>query len=133
MSKADKLYGKSPKMERNEGGDMEVKKHPDKTGEKTVGEKPSPESEVTNGTDGMPVEARHAHERMEVHHKHVGEHLAMHKKHEMEHAMHDHHGGGHKGAMHERHEKEFEEMHKRHGAELELMHTRHEKEHGKKE
>lgn len=120
---SEKLYGKSPKMERNEeSGEMEVKKPENKAPEKN--------EEVDGGFDGMPVDTRHAHERRETKHRHMHEHMTTHHKHEVEHSI---QGEGHKGAIHERHAKEIHEMHKRHHEEVKTMHSRHEKEHGKKE
>lgn len=114
MSKVDRMYANSPKLERNESGKM------------TVMQKKS--SEVNSGTDGMPMTEEHQghmHERMMMHHKHMHEKMMMHEKHEM---AHRHHGGGEKEKMHEKHEGEYADMHKRHHDEMKHMHSRHEKE-----
>lgn len=91
-SKHGKLYEKSPKLERNEDGDMEVKKadEPKAEGkEKTVSE------DGSSAEDGGEVKNKK--------HPHQMEMEAMHKRHEEE-----------QSAMHERHKSDFKEMHKRH-------------------
>ena len=97
MSRADKLYKNSPELQRDEeSGKMAVTK--------TTREEPK--AKETEG-EALPVESRHAMDRLSLHHKHEGEHMA--------------HKGGDK-----------KEMHKRHLAEHEAMMKRHEKELGKK-
>lgn len=97
MSKrTDKMYGNSPKMDRDETGKMDVKKHPDPKESKEAGT----EGEVR---EGVPVHARHAMERLDMHHRH-----------EHEHHTHDHGEHGDKKEMHERHLKEHRDMMKRH-------------------
>lgn len=86
MGKHDKLYDKSPKLERGEDGDMEVKKP--EGSEKTVGE------------DGSSAQDDGEVSNMDAHDK---ERASMHKRHEEE-----------QKAMHERHHKDMKEMHKRH-------------------
>jgi hypothetical protein len=103
-SQAKKMYGHSPKMERDEDGKMGVKK---KAMEKDKGG----EAEDQGTGESIPMMARHAMERNEAHHSR-----------EREHHMHDLGKHGDKKEMHERHEKMMKEMH-----------ARHEKEHGKKE
>ena len=97
---ADKMYGSSPKMERDEkSGDMKVKKKAaEKEGKDTTGE-----AEDKGSGQEVPM-ARHAMDRLSLHHKHENEHMA--------------HKGGDK-----------KEMHKRHQAEMASMHKSHEKEH----
>ena len=102
-SQAKKMYGHSPKLEREEGGKMSVKK-----GEKEKSPEMGKESENESGSgDALPVHVRHS---MDRHH--------LHAKHETEHSMHDHMEHGGKKEMHERHEKEMKEMHHRHEKEL---------------
>lgn len=103
MSKmADKMFGNSPKMERDESGSMKIKK-PEK--KDMSGEKEDP------GTgQEMPVTARHSMERMEMHHKHMRD-------------QHTHDMGEH---------GDKKEMHDRHMTEVGAMYKRHEKEMGKK-
>src|ERR1700748_1779568 len=92
-NKAGKMYDKSPKLERNEDGDMKVKKadEPKAEGkEKTVGEDGSSaedDGEVKN-------KPKNVHEE---------ERASMHRRHEEE-----------QKAMHERHSKDMKDMHKRH-------------------
>lgn len=86
MSKHSKLYEKSPKLERNEDGDMEVKAGKDET----IGE------DGSSAEDDGEVKSKDPHEE---------ERKAMHKRHEEE-----------QKAMHERHHKDMKEMHKRHEA-----------------
>lgn len=91
-TKHSKLYDKSPKLERNEDGDMAVKKadEPKAEGkEKTVGEDGSSAQD-----DGEVKNKKHPH---------LQEMEQMHKRHEDE-----------QQAMHERHKSDFKEMHKRH-------------------
>lgn len=104
MSKmADKLYGDSPKLERDEGGSMKIKKS-EKKANKSEGE------DIGSG-DSIPVTARHSMERMEMHHKHMRD-------------QHTHDVGKH---------GDKKEMHSRHMAEVGAMYKRHEKEMGKEE
>lgn len=109
-SRAEKMYGDSPEMKRDEeSGKMAVKK-PSQSEKKS--------KEVEGGTEGaeregmkdgaMPHHVRHAMGRND-----------MHARHEHEHSMHDHMKHGDKKEMHARHEKE-----------MRTMHTRHEKESG---
>jgi hypothetical protein len=105
-TQADKMYGDSPKLERDEGGKMGVKK---KSMEKKDDEA---EGEDEAGTgDHLPVMVRHSMERHE-----------MNSSHEREHHMHDMGKHGDKKEMHDRHEKMRKDLH-----------TRHEKEMGSKE
>ena len=100
MSKqSERMYGNSPKLERDESGEVKVKKSKEK----------APEGgEANGGAEGIPVLVKHSMERAELHHKH-----------EKEHHMHDL-GKEHsdKKALHEKHEREFEELHERHEKEL---------------
>lgn len=116
VSKAEKMYGNSPHLERDEeSGKMGIKKSATKASEE-------------HGTEGMHAHERHEHERRVMHHRHLKEHMDLHHKHEMEHSMHEAMKHGHKGALHERHEREYKEMHARHHSEMKDMHDRHEKE-----
>lgn len=98
---AKKMYGedgKGPRLEREEGGKMAVKK---KSMEKDSEEK---ESEDKDGSgQPLPVMVRHSMERHDMHH-------TM----EREHHMHDMGGHGDKKEMHGRHEKMMKELHARH-------------------
>ena len=90
---ADKMFGNSPKSERDpEDGKVKVKKS-DKAEDKEAVTEGGAESESAD------VGGRHSMDRM-----------AMHHKHEMEHMMHK---GGGKKEMHGRHEEEMKMMHKR--------------------
>ncbi len=103
MSKqAEKMYGNSPKLERDEKGDMAVKK---KEASKDKDEEGEAEDQGTG--EKVPMLARHSMERH-----------SLHNEHEREHHMHDIHGKGDKKEMHERHEKMFKEMHGRQEKEL---------------
>ena len=122
MSRASKMYSKSPKLERDEDGKMGVKT-PEKAQEIEAG---------VQGVDGkgggsIPAGIRHSHERIAMHHRHIHEHLEMHRKHEMEHAHHK----GDKKELHERHEKEYAEMHAKHHGEMKKLHAKQEGEHSK--
>ena len=102
---ANKMFGKSPKLGRNEeSGEVEVKK-----AEK---EKAPEGKEANGGGEGISVFVKHASERAELHHKH-----------EHQHHMHD--------LGKESHDKK--ELHKKHEEEFAMMHRRHEKELGKEE
>lgn len=116
MSKmADKLFGSSPKMERDEeSGKMSVKK---KVAAKE-GKDPTGEAEDQGSGQQIPMEVRHSMERHELHHSH-----------EREHHMHDMGKHGDKKEMHSRHEKMRGDLHKRHEKE---MSGHQEKETGKK-
>lgn len=98
-SMAKKMYGHSPKLEREEGGKMSVKKEAKK--DKTV------ESEDQGTGEQVPMAARHMMERGDMHH-------AM----EKEHHMHDVGKHGDKKELHGRHEKMMKEMHARHEKEM---------------
>lgn len=99
---SDKLYGHSPKMERDEeSGKVAVKKK-DKADADTKGE-----TEDQGTGESLPVHARHAIERMDMHHMH-----------QHEHHMHDHGKHGHKKEMHQRHEKMMKELYARHEKEM---------------
>ena len=120
MSRSEKMYKDSPKLERGEDGNMGVKK-------------PSPADAENMGTAGgaipgtpgeMPVQAHQAHERREMHHKHAHEHLQMHSRHELDHAGHKE---GDKSEMHKRHEEELKGMHEKHHKEMKSMHEAHNK------
>ena len=87
MAKHSKLYDKSPKLERNEDGDVEVNK-----GDKKAG----PGKDGSSAEDGGEVKSSDPHEE---------ERNSMHKRHQEE-----------QKAMHGRHEKDMKEMHARHEA-----------------
>lgn len=100
---AKKLYGNSPKMERDEeSGKMAVKKKAAaKDGDKKEGE------DKDGSGQALPVTVRHSMERNDMHH-------SM----EREHHMHDMGKQGSKEEMHSRHEKMMKEMHARHEKEM---------------
>ena len=93
MSKmSDKMYGHSPKMERDEeDGKVKVKKS---------GKVDEANDEAEDQGDGEAVPMRHHMERAEMHMKHQREHM-MHK-------------GGSKKELHGRHEEEIKMLHKKH-------------------
>lgn len=96
MSRAEKMYDKTPELKRDdESGKVGVKKSEAKS------------ARVSDGTEGIPIHARHAMERRDVHHRH-----------ETEHMMHDHGSGGSKAELHARHLKEMGDMLKRHEKEI---------------
>ena len=94
------LYGKSPKMERDEDGKMGVK-----TPDAGENEEAGTEGAMHSGADHMTI--AHAMERH-----------AMHGRHEHEHMMADAKGDKDKKAMHAKHETEMHDMHARHEKEL---------------
>jgi hypothetical protein len=98
MSKmSEKMYGNSPKMERDEeDGKMKIKKS-GKVDES------NDEAEDQGDGEAVPMHARHHMERAE-----------MHMKHQREHHMHDHAKHGDKKEIRARHEEEMKMMHKRH-------------------
>ena len=100
-SQAKKMYGHSPKTERDEESGKVVVKKASKGEEDAEGENESGSGETT------PVMARHSMERMDMNHAH-----------EREHMMHDHGKGGDKKDMHDRHEKMRKELHARHEKEM---------------
>ncbi len=122
MARSAVMYKDSPRLERGEDGKHSVKRGEEK---KAAPAAPDKEEKVADGTDGMPVETRHMHERRAMHHKHMGEHMGLHHKHEMEHSH-----GGEKAGMHERHETERAALHKEHHKELSALHDKHEGEMG---
>lgn len=87
--KSKKLYGKSPKIEK------------DKDGKASMAKEPSEAEGESMGTEGNPLPGSEG--KMPVHASHEAERKSMHKRHEEE-----------QHAMHERHEKDMTEMHKRH-------------------
>lgn len=102
MSKmSEKMYGNSPKLEREEeSGKVSVKK-------KVMDKDTSGEGEDQGSGEAIPVTSRHAMERMEMHHKHMRDHHT-----------HDMGKHGDKKEMHKRHSDEMESMMKRHEKEL---------------
>ena len=135
---AASLYGKPPKIERDErDGDTPksgggAPKEAEKKAEESAG-KPKAETEsksegksgteakgdVMAGTDGIMTHQTQSGERTEMHHRHMHEHGEMHHRHEREHLM---RATGH-------HSESHEEMSKRHHGEMRAMHTRHERDH----
>lgn len=94
MSKmSEKMYGSSPKMERDEAdGKVKVKKS---------GKVDEANDMAEDQGDGEAVPmARHAMDRLAMHHKHENEHHA--------------HRSGDKKEMHKRHQSEMASMHKMH-------------------
>lgn len=96
-----RMYKTKPHMERGDDGKMAVTKN-----EKEADKVQSGDDGVKM-TEGMPMNIRHAHERMD-----------MHKRHEIEHAVHDHSKVGSKAEMHGRHQAEMKNMHARHEKEI---------------
>lgn len=90
-TKHDKLYSKSPKLERGEDGDMKVKKADEPVKEGT---------EKTEGADGS--QAEDDGEVKSMHKRHEDEHKALHESHQK--ALED---------MHGRHHKDMKELHSR--------------------
>jgi hypothetical protein len=87
MSKSDKMYAKSPKIEKDDKGKPGIKK-PSKADAEDMG---TEGNDVEGAGDGMPVD---------IHEK---ERVSMHKRHQEE-----------QKAMHDRHEKDLKDMHARH-------------------
>jgi len=87
MAKHSKLYDRSPKLERDEDGEIGIKKEGK---EKTVGE------DGSSAEDDGEVKNSDPHEE---------ERKSLHKRHEEE-----------LSAMHDRHRKDLKEMHQRHEA-----------------
>ncbi len=110
----EKFYKESPELKRKEDGKMGV----------TKAEKES--ARTNDGTEGMQIHERHAHERREMNNRHVKEQMDTHHRHEGEQSHHK----GDKKEVHARHHAEHKEMHKRHEGEHKTLHSRHEKEHG---
>lgn len=83
MSKHTKLYDKSPKMERDEDGDMKVKKADEN---KESGGGPGEDgSEADMANTQMPeMHDRHMKEMKDMHGRHEDEHKDMHKRHQKE-------------------------------------------------
>jgi hypothetical protein len=87
MTKSDKMYSKSPKIEKDEKGKPKITKPTKADGE-------------SMGTEGSPLEGASQEMPIDIHEK---ERQSMHKRHEEELI-----------AMHDRHSKDLREMHKRH-------------------
>lgn len=98
MAKSDKLYAKSPKIEKDDKGKPGIKK-PEKADAEDMG--------VSDNKTEMPVDV------------HEQERQSMHKRHEEE--LKSLQEGHHKavGDMNSRHEKDLKEMHKRHAGSTE--------------
>lgn len=100
-SRAERMYGDSPSLKRDEEDGKVKAKKPSEAEKKS--------EEVNSGTDGAErgsedMNARHAMDRLSMHHKHEAEHHA--------------HKGGDKKEMHKRHLSEHKAMHKRHEKEM---------------
>lgn len=123
MAKSATLYKDSPELERGDDGVTRVRKGPKA--------QPAPDQEEgeADGTEGMPIDVKHAHEMGDMHARHIHERVAMHHRHQTE----LHHHEGDMAEVHKRHEASHKEMHDRHHAELVAMHKRHRGEHGGKE
>lgn len=102
MGKAERMYSKTPKMERGEEGKMKV----------TRAEKES--ARTNDGTEGIPIHE----DGISPHMRQAMERSMIHHRHETEHTMHDNGKIGDKKDMHVRHVKEVADMHKRHEKEL---------------
>lgn len=103
-----RMYKDTPHMERGEDGYMGVTKRGDKeTASEKEADKTQSGDDGVKMTEGMPMNIRHAHERMD-----------MHKRHEIEHAVHDHSKAGSKAEMYGRHQAEMKNMHARHEKEI---------------
>lgn len=118
MSKSEKLYKDSPKLERGEDGEMGVKK-PSEADKENMGASGNP---LPGSSGEMPIEMVHQGQRREMHHRHATEHLAMHHRQETEHAAHK---GGDKKKLHGHHEKEMMELHTKHHEEMVSLHKKH--------
>ena len=101
-SQAKKMYGHSPKLERDGEGKMSVKKEAKKETKDKTGE-----AEDQGSGEQVPMEVRHSMERHDMHHAH-----------ERAHHMHDMGKHGDKHEMHERHMDEHKAMMKRHEKEM---------------
>lgn len=95
IPKHEKMYANSPKLEKGEDGKPYIKKNNPTEAEKKT-------AEVDSGTDGMPIDVRHAHERRDMHSRQETEHM-MTKGEKAE--MHSRHLGDMK-ALQKKHEKE---------------------------
>lgn len=85
MGKSDRMYAKSPKMERGEDGKMGIKK-PSKADGENMGIEGN---EAPGAGDGMPVQTKEMHDRhmtemKDMHARHEDEHKDMHKRHQKE-------------------------------------------------
>lgn len=90
MARHTKLYDKSPKAERDEDGNMKVKKAEEKAEEnQDSGAGPGEDgsgADMTNtkGPQHKEMVDRHLAERKDMHDRHVKEHADMHKRHNKE-------------------------------------------------
>lgn len=85
MSKSDRLYKDSPKVERKDSGDVGISRPSDADAE-GMGTEGSP---LPGGGDGMPVAVEQMHDRHQkemgdMHKRHEGEQKDMHKRHSKE-------------------------------------------------
>ena len=113
-SKSDRMYGNSPKLEKDKEGKVKVTKN----------------EKVNDGVDKVKMTESHDGTAVPAHSRHSLERLQMHHKHQHEHLAHDHAHSGDKHEMHKRHEEEIKMMHKKH--EKELAHDHSEEVGGKK-
>lgn len=95
MARHTKLYDKSPKAERDEDGNMKVKKAEEKAEE-------NQDSGAGPGEDGSGADMVNTKEPQmkEMHDRHINEMKDMHDRHEKEHKD-----------MHKRHQKEVKKFH----------------------
>lgn len=99
-NKSEKMYSKSPKLDRDEKGNVSIT-HPKET------------DVEQSGTAGVSDNLKEQHAMRDMHHRHEMEHMAMNRKHEVEHAASK--GGD---GMLEKHISEHKEMNTRHIGEL---------------
>lgn len=88
MAKSDKMYSKSPKLERNEKGDVGIKKPTQADGE-NMGvsgddEQGNPASMPIHPEQVDEMQKRHMKEMKDTHARHEGEIKDMHKRHHKE-------------------------------------------------
>jgi hypothetical protein len=99
-SKSDKMYSKSPKIEKDKDGKPGIKKP--KGDEADQAQTEGSKDTLEGAGDGLPVDPK------------MQEVVSMHQRHEEEQkALHEVHEKGKKD-MHDRHEKDMKDMHTRH-------------------
>jgi len=103
-NRADKMYGNSPKLKRDESGKVGISKDAAKASVENSGTKGV---EAGGKEDGMPSHARHSLERNQLF-----------SKFEVEHAASDYGSKGDKTEMYDRHAKEFKDLYKKHSKEM---------------
>ena len=87
MTKSDKMYKNSPKLEKGEDGKTKINKKSEESNE--AGKEPDEASMENAGLEGQPVQAkemqdRHMTEMKDMHGRHEKEHKDMHKRHQTE-------------------------------------------------